>query len=38
MDNLTISAMILFGGGSLALIIGYYFITKLADKEQQTKV
>jgi len=37
MDNMTLSAIVLFGGGSLAIIIGYYFIKRHEDKLKKHK-
>jgi hypothetical protein len=37
MDDMTIAAIILFGGGSLALIIGYYLIKRHEDNQSKHK-
>jgi len=37
MDDMTIISLILFGGGSLALLIGYYLIKRHEDKLKKHK-
>ena len=34
MDAMTLNAIILFGGGSLALLIGYYLIKRHEEKQK----
>ena len=37
MDNMTLGAIIQFGGGALALLIAYYFINKSEKKKAKPK-